>query len=286
MILMRKRSTKQAFSLFAFQDIITGVTAIILLFTLLLVLELVARKATQATAASSASAQQLAQLAQDMTNAPTVDLATLKKAPTQEQVLEIIREQKTLLANSIAKIEEDQKRANEQNQSLDKQLRETQAEFRHEVNQNERVRSIEVANRNQQKLIDSIETQVDQLKDEIESNKQLAELPQGPPILKFRNSGQDRANSCLVVLENNSIIALPIKAGSKLVWAGSSAVNEFKNWLKVNTLSVNHCVVLIRPSGIPLFEKVQELIEDNEIAIGKETIGENQQVQVIVPGEG
>ena len=65
---MRKRSNKQAFSLFAFQDIITGVTAIILLFTLLLVLELVTRKATQATAAPSASAQQLAELAKSVTN--------------------------------------------------------------------------------------------------------------------------------------------------------------------------------------------------------------------------
>ena len=247
---------------------------------------LVTRKATQATAAPSASAQQLAELAQDMTDVPSVDLETLQQAPTQEQVLEIIREQKTLLANSIAKIEEDQKQVDKQNQSLDKQLSETQAEFRDEVNQSERVRSIEVANRNQQTVINSLESQVAQLKNEIESNKQLAELPQGPPILKFRNSGQDRANSCLVVLENNSIIALPIKEGSKLVWAGSSAVNKFKNWLKANTLSVNHCVVLIRPSGIALFEKVQELIEDNGIAIGKETIGENQQVQVIVPGEG
>jgi hypothetical protein len=283
---MRKRSNKQAFSLFAFQDIITGVTAIILLFTLLLVLELVTRKATQATAAPSASAQQLAELAQEMTDVPSVDFETLKQAPTQEQVLEIIREQKSLLSNSIAKIEEDQKQADEQNQSLDKQLRETQAEFRDEINQSAHVRSTEVANRNQQKVIDSLELQVDRLKEEIELNKQLAELPQGPPVLKFRNSGQGRANSCLVVLERNRIIALPIKEGSKLVWAGTSAVNKFKNWLQANTLSVNHCVVLIRPSGIPLFETVQELIENNGIAIGKETIGENQQVQVIVPGEG
>jgi len=106
---MRKRSNKQAFSLFAFQDIITGVTAIILLFTLLLVLELVTRKATQATAAPSASAQQLAELAHDMTDVPSVDLETLKQAPTQEQVLEIIREQKSLVSNSIAKIEEGSK---------------------------------------------------------------------------------------------------------------------------------------------------------------------------------
>lgn len=283
---MRKRSNKQPFSLFAFQDIITGVTAIILLFTLLLVLELVARKATQATAATSASAQQLAELAQDMTDVPSVDLEELKQAPTQEQVLEIIREQKTLLSNSIAQIESDQKEADAQNLSLEKQYRETQADFREEIQQSVHVRSMEVANRNQQKVVHSLESQVDQLKEEIESNKQLAELPQGPPILKFRNSGQDRANSCLVVLEQNRIIALPVKEGSKLVWAGSSAVNQFKNWLQANTLSVNHCVVLIRPSGIPLFETVQELIEDNGIAIGKETIGENQQVQVIVPGEG
>ncbi len=98
---MRKRSNKQAFSLFAFQDIITGVTAIILLFTLLLVLELVTRKTTQATAATSASAQQLAELSQSMTDVPSVDLEALEQAPTQEQVLEIIREQKTLLSNSI-----------------------------------------------------------------------------------------------------------------------------------------------------------------------------------------
>ena len=283
---MRKRSNKQPFSLFAFQDIITGVTAIILLFTLLLVLELVARKATQATAATSVSAQQLAELAQDMNDVPSVDLEELKQAPTQEQVLEIIREQKTVLSNSIAQIESDQKEADAQNLSLEKQYRETQTDFRVEIQQSVHVRSMEVANRNQQKVVHSLESQVDQLKEEIKSNKQLAELPQGPPILKFRNSGQDRANSCLVVLEQNRIIALPVKEGSKLVWAGSSAVNRFKNWLQANTLSVNHCVVLIRPSGIPLFETVQELIEDNGIAIGKETIGENQQVQVIVPGEG
>ena len=267
---MRKRSNKQPFSLFAFQDIITGVTAIILLITLLLVLELVTRKATQATAATSASAQQLAELSQSMTDVPSVDLEALERAPTQENVLEIIREQKTLLSNSISKIEEDQK----------------EAEFHEEIAQSTHVFSMEIANRNQQKVIHSLESQVDQLKEEIESNKQLAELPQGPPILKFRNSGQDRANSCLVVLEQNRIVALPVKEGTKVVWAGSSAVNKFKNWLQANTLSVNHCVVLIRPSGIPLFETVQELIEDNGIAIGKETIGENQQVQVLVPGEG
>ena len=238
------------------------------------------------TAATSASAQQLAELSQSMTDVPSVDLEALEQAPTQEQVLEIIREQKTLLSNSISKIEEDQKQADEQNQSLDKQFRETQAEFREEIAQSTHVLSMEIANRNQQKVIHSLESQVDQVKEEIESNKQLAELPQGPPILRFRNSGQDRANSCLVVLEQNRIIARPVKEGDKFVWAGSSAVNQFGDWLQANTLSVNHCVVLIRPSGIPLFETVQELIEDNGIAIGKETIGENQQVQVIVPGEG
>ena len=99
---MRKRSNKQAFSLFAFQDIITGVTAIILLFTLLLVLELVTRKATQAANASSTeTAQQLSELAANMNEVQTIDIDSLQQAPTQEQVLAIVRHGLLVLGLSV-----------------------------------------------------------------------------------------------------------------------------------------------------------------------------------------
>ena len=281
---MRKRSNKQAFSLFAFQDIITGVTAIILLFTLLLVLELVTRKATQAAQASSTeSAQQLSELAANMNEVQTIDIDSLQQAPTQEQVLAIVKDRMDSLTESIAATEKDQKKVDEQSESLEEKRRQTQLELRNEIDQSPQTRETDAGNKKRLSLIQSLNLQIRSVKDEIEINKQTAKMPQGPPILKFRDKNKDRGGSCLVVLEHNRIVVITIKEGTKLSWAGRSAARQFETWLTANELGVDHCVILIRPSGISQFDAVQNIIDAKGIAVGKEAIGEGQEIQITIP---
>lgn len=279
---MKKKRGRQAFSLFAFQDIITSVTAIVLLFTLLLVLALVSRKSLQAAAATSASMGRLAQLAGEMAEPQVADFHGIADAEDREQVLAIAEALRAQLEQSIHAVEQELRDVRLEQEALTRKLKEQRGELRQEVERSDLVDAMRreiVASR---KKVADLQTELSQLSQEIENAEKRSRLPQGPPVLQFREDVGRSRGSCLVVLGQGRIFAVKVADKEESSWTGRSSVANFRNWLQSQRAEIDHCVVLVRPSGLEWFDDIVETIQGSGIAIGKEVVGEGQKVEVLV----
>jgi hypothetical protein len=277
----RARRTNATISLFSFQDIITGVTAIVLLLTLLLLLELISRKATASLRASSTTASELIELTEAMAADPPPAVA-FDGVPSAEAVRRLIdrrrrvttREKETL----SARLQEVRDRAlasrtelgeAREAYAIEAARADTTAEFQQEAESLRRqLAELQTDRRELQRLLAQTEAR--------------AVMPSGPPKLQFRAADQTEAGSWLVVLGAAEIEAMPVSGGEPTGWTGTDAAAQFANWLSAGrgVPRLRHCVVLIRPSGISFYEAVRTAIETADIAIGTEAIGEHQQVAV------
>ncbi len=277
----RARRTNATISLFSFQDIITGVTAIVLLLTLLLLLELISRKATASLRASSTTAAELIELTEAMAADPPPAIA-FDGVPSAKAVRRLIdrrtrvatREKETL----SARLQEVRDRANTTRATLE----ESRVMLGNEMARaNSVIEMQQEADRFRHQLA-KLASDRAALRRQRADAKARATMPAGPPELKFRAADEAQLGSWLVVLGEAKVTAMPVGTGESLRWTGTEAAKEFTNWLTTGrgVPRPRHCVVLIRPSGISLYEPVRTAIETADIAIGTEAIGEQQQVSV------
>ena len=277
---MNRRRSSQAFSLFAFQDIITSVTAIVLLFTLLLVLALVSRKSLEASAVTSSTAAELASLAEEMGQQELAGLGSLESAETVDQALTIAESLKQAIEQSISEVEKELLRVQSQQKKVLAQLMEERDELRREL---DRRRDVNAARRQtvaSQRRSAALGIEISRLGREVDALEKQAEVPQGPPVVRFRDSTGTLNGSWLVILGQGRITATQVTSNETVSWGSGSAVAGFSRWIQGKKGEVRHCVVLVRPSGLRWFGEVAELIQENGIAIGKEVIGEHQKVTV------
>lgn len=285
---MGSRRRTQAISLFSFQDIITGVTAIILLLTLLLVLELVARKAGASDSRSSAVADQLVDLVKEVeasrTNLEGIEVAIASSSA--DEVLAVIENEKSQVAESIAEYESKLAAALKDKINSKMVLLERRAELREEHLERKNVLAQSLENQEMQAENDAMLQSVDGLKEQIVANGRRAELPAGPPILRFREKDGGESRSLLVVLGRQKITVIVLRSGEEVVWTGGAAVNQFRAWMSAKGRALNHCVIVLRPSGFQYFSAITEFLEENKYAVGKELIGEAQKLQISMRGGG
>jgi len=277
----RTSRTNATISLFSFQDIITGVTAIVLLLTLLLLLELISRKATASLRASSTAATELIALTEAMAGAPPPAVA-FDGVPSAEAVRRLIdrrtraaTREKEVLSDRLQEVLD---RANTTRATLE----ESRTMLGNEIARANSVIAMQKEADRFRDQLAKLQADAASLQRQLADTEARATMPAGSPELKFRAADEAQLGSWLVVLGEAKVTAMPVGTGQSLRWTGTEAAEEFTNWLTTG-LGVprpRHCVVLIRPSGISLYEPVRNAIETAGIAIGTEAIGEKQQVSV------
>ena len=285
---MGSRRRTQAISLFSFQDIITGVTAIILLLTLLLVLELVTRKAGASGSPSSPVADQLLDLVKEV-EASRSNLEGLEVAiasSSADEVLAVIENEKSQVAESIAECESKLAAALKDKSNSKKVLLERRAELREEHLERKNVLAQSLENQEMQAENDAMLQSAADLKEQIVANGRRAKLPAGPPILRFREKDGGDSRSLLVVLGRQKITVIVLRSGEEVVWTGGAAVNQFRAWMSAKGRAFNHCVIVLRPLGFQYFAAIIEFLEENKVAVGKELIGETQKLQISMRSGG
>ena len=276
------RRTNATISLFSFQDIITGVTAIVLLLTLLLLLELISRKATASLKASSTTAAELIELTEAMAANPPPTADVFNGVPSAAAVRQLIDRRIRV--------------ARRERESLNARLQEVRDRGRETLTTLQQAQTAHAAEVSRVDDVTASQREAARLRRQLEERKQTstelqrqladaearAELPAGPPTLQFRATDRAEQGCWLVVLAAAEITAMPVGGGERETWSGSSASEQFTAWLagSHSLPRPRHCVVLIRPSGISLYEPVRAAIEAARIAIGTEAIGEKQQVSV------
>lgn len=284
----RLRSKAPTISLFSFQDIVTSVTAIVILIVLLMTLELITRveksgvsAEDQRTARALASAigemealvQQLRTEASDLTRAAS-DAAGYSVHDTVERE-QTARQEAQALRDAI--------------RTLEVELRDARAEQRARERELSRANSTEVAklaNRAEAMLTRAAEietTNRNESRRQAEERKALVKDEGGARTLIFNVPPGSSLRPLLVELSGDGLVAASVagEAVERFSWGiFGTAPTGFTNWLKSRDPTREYVVLLLRPSGVARYNSTRQSIVDAGLEVGTELIGEQISVRL------
>ena len=262
----RKRQRQSAFTLFAFQDIITAVTGIMLLITLLLTLELVGRKekasqeATTKTAASenvAVSAEELVQL--------EVDVSVLKK------------EHQDMMSVNAMLAKHDSKQVLTELEKMERMNKDRQAAIRR------RQKELHMAT-TQQKDAQKPQDSAKPLDEIIQQTKaKLKKIQKSSRIFVQAAKGSKKTN-WLMEISKTGLKVAPL--GKSVAPASFSNDNDFRQWLSKRSQASDHFILLVKAGGTLLYRQVAVSLDQKGFSKGKDVLQQGDHVIDDTTGAG
>ena len=259
----RRGRSGPVISLFAFQDIITSVTAIVIVVALFLALDLVQRKQGQASESPAVMAEELvariadveaelAKLRKELDRADDLVQQVASTSPAELKA-EIVRRERAL-----ADLRREQQRQEERRTRLVAQEQAAAAE-KFDLNP--------LRQRMEQTVRDTRELQ-GQLDQEKQENRVLFTLPRG--------SNKD---GWVAVVESDRITVAPLGRAAKpqvFVSTGTflkkSAAEALADWIDRDRLRSAYFLVLIRPNGSRTFSDLEDMLRGKSVSFGFDLI--------------
>jgi hypothetical protein len=280
---MHRRSGQPAFSLFSFQDIVTSVTAIMILIVLILSLELITRKTVADAATPSASARSVAAAVAEL----EALAATLTASEPAEADAQVILVPQTVTAGELHTLRDQVDRhrdrldtlqrvaaiaratANEAKVGLDAERARVGGTERDELTAariTDDARTIAAANAAE-------DMRLDKKRQELEGQP----LP-GQQLVFRRPRGADKTSWLLEIAEGR-ICALQLGTGRPRSLAqGTGDDSELGRWIDGLDPAANYILILVRPSGIGCAQTASRMIAAAHLPFGIDFIGEDHPV--------
>jgi hypothetical protein len=281
----RGRNTGTAISLFSFQDIITSVTAIMILLVLILSLELITRSKQRGVAAEerrvarelwsavAAMEQQASAARAEMTSLQASAARVANFSVEEVRRRERLAEQRAAgLGEEIELLESARRKAGSSRRKAEADLikeRASQpaASAEHVAAMNARAEAMEEANRAERRRQ--------------EAAAEAAAGQSSPRTLVFNAPPGQPLSPRLLDVSGDGLAALGRGEAQPRHFSGPGG--DFNRWLATLDATSEYVVVILRPSGIDSFDTVVAAVEKAGLAVGAELIGEAVAVQL---GEG
>jgi regulator of replication initiation timing len=249
----RRSKRESAFSLFAFQDIITAVTGIMLLITLLLTLELIGRqdRASQAAASQAISPDIVA--TEDEINQLASQVDALRKQ--HKEMVSV----NTLLA----KYDDKQLSTELEN------TRRTNTKTSEEIEKLKK--KLHSAVTEQEKVKESKDNEIlKQLNEKIEKTKvKLKEIQKSSRIFVRTAESSSKTNWLIEISKNGLKVA---QMGKVSVPNSFTEAYSFKRWLGGRNNSSDHFVLLVKAGGISLYNEISVLLDHEGYSKGSDIL--------------
>lgn len=278
----RGRTTGAAISLFSFQDIITSVTAIMILLVLILSLELVTRSKQRGVAAEdrrvardlhvavATMERQAAAVRADITSlqASAARMATfsVEEVRRRERLADEraagLREEIEVLATARRKAASSRRRA--EADLISERAATPAATVEHVAALNARAAAMEEANRAERRRQ--------------ESSAEVIDGQTSPRTLVFNPPPGQTLVPRLLDVSGDGLSALARNAVKTRQFSGPGG--DFNRWLATLDAQSEYVVIILRPSGIGSFESVVTAVEKAGLAVGAELVGEAVAVQL------
>lgn len=280
----RRRSSAAAFSLFSFQDIITSVTAILILLVLILSLELVTRRQEAAAADSKVSRASL----QAAATALQALAGTLAAVVPPDEPRPLVRRTRSELARDVRIVQDQSQQAAadaEAARAVEGRARALAAaavsrlkaaqEIRDDVAlvKEEAARVDEEA----KKLALHNEQEADRL---ARKREEIVEQPSPGAELVFNAPENSATQAWIVEVSSEGLTVVKLGTNQKRslglgVEPGSAAAD----WLAGLDAGRDHTLILVRPSGVDSVDDIREELSNAGISFGIDFIGEEQVVR-------
>jgi len=283
-----RRAAGPAISLFSFQDIITSVTAILILMVLILTLELISRlrrggasvadvrSAGRLRVAANELARNIRELEQELdARSRSAEAVATFSADELGRSAEEYARQAAGLQEAIADIGRQVERAASERRAAESELVEIEKqrpEVEHILDQAE---DIAAATKG---LIDRNTEASARLSMQEARTRQAGRLP---TTLVFNAVEGDAPKPRLVEVSGAGVRLLDGEdRGDVHPWPLFGVHESFSSWLAALDRQREYVVIILRPSGMSRLDQVRAVIEGKSLGVGLELVGENMTVVV------
>jgi len=269
---MSRRNRQQPpISLFAFQDIITSLSGVIIFMVMTLTLELINRPPTPESSTSSETVARLDEIIATTTN----DVESLRKSveAAADRIGEAAALSPSESQTEIGDIERQTIAVKEETQALESERRtlaERGKELQREQDDKRDARD-ELA-----ELREEETSRAEELAQERANNRIIYSLPKG-----FQKDGW------LIVVDDRSLSVAPLGAeaepksfvsSSVTMQDGRSATEQFSQWVRDSKMESDYFFVLVRPNGISTFDALENGLRSMGCSFGFDLCGQDQTV--------
>lgn len=280
----RGRSTGAAISLFSFQDIITSVTAIMILLVLILTLELISSTRQRGVAAEDRRVASGLRAAVDAMEREVgslqAELETLQAAATRSAAFSAadIRARERTASGRASELEEELALLESRLRTASAARRRSEADLLaarsarpessadHVKAMEVRAAEIEAANRAER---------------ERQRQARSGDSPPAAPTLMFNTPPGELLAPRLVEVSGDGLKTLEPGGRKPRTFRGPG--REFDAWLEALDSTGEYVVVILRPSGVRLYDQVVAAVKKADVGVGAELVGESTAVTL---GEG
>ena len=257
----RRRKATAAFSLFAFQDIITSVTGIVILITLLLAIELMDRTQQSPEQQTSKQIDSITSTIADLES--QIDQLKNQMAESAKSAAGLPSTDMATLAMMSQSLDADIDRLNRDNERLANDLRS-------KSDQLERQKSSHIAKQVKRK------DEMDQLKDDILiAEQKIKDMDDNNR--KFFRSGIKNKTTWLVEITHRGFLAAPL--GGSASPKSFSSISEFSSWVGSVDGSKTAFYLVVKPGGKENFGRGARVIRSNQLEYGFQ-VGDGDKVFV------
>jgi hypothetical protein len=277
----RGRSKDVAISLFSFQDIITSVTAIMILLVLILTLELITRTATKGMAAEDRRVarelkksvadmeQQLEHLRREAAGAKEAasDAAGFSASETQRRQTDAEQKAKEL-EQEVARLELQLRNAQASRRTAEARLVSTQAAPPEAIK--DRADSL-TRHASQMEEVNKEERNR-----QTEEEKKAREGTSPATTLVFNAPPGNALSPLLVEVSKDGLVAV-LEGGAatrKFGWGFLGPSTDFTTWLQSRDKQREYVVIILRPSGLEKYDATRQAVVTAGFEVGTELIGE------------
>jgi len=279
----RRRARQPSISLFSFQDIVTSVTAILILIVLILTLELVSRRCEQVAKDTALTKATLVNALAEL-KAVVEQLEAKSTAKKAEQVviaaptptpaeLQMLRNQLERAAEQAAaakriadesrRLAETAKKEIDSKQELEEITRELD---RNSAKLASATSAMEEDNASERKRIE-------------ERESELAARTKSDTDLVFKRPADTTRQPWLLEVSDRGFEAVRLGTGeSQLLGRDTSGNSPVASWLNSLSPAADYVLVLVRPSGVDAHASLSSLLTETGIPFGIDFIGEEQTV--------
>lgn len=242
----RRRTNEVPFTLFAFQDIVTSVTGIMLLVTLMLMLDLLSRAEISAPVVTEKVAVEI----ESATQSDKQEIAKLREQLNQSELTigvnatELVRKLKDLEA-SLSLVREDRQRSERLRATTDQQMKEVQ----------EKSVSREITVGKLQFLREQIETVSNELENMRQRNRVIYHATPGT-----------HSKSWLLQLDRDQISVAEV--GRKSPPLVFHQLERLLEWTNTRNPQSDLFVLLVKPKSIRLFDQLKEQLTSKGFSLG------------------
>lgn len=268
---MSRRDRSQApFSLFAFQDIITSVTGIVILVTLLLTLELLQRKPVPPAHSAEIARQVQA----------TLEITEQTAAALRAQLAQGDSAAAEMASVSPTRIERSRHEAIQEIEQLEQELSRLQDQLSTATEARDALAAQQFDRADDVKTLEELRAEIDQTTVELEKLKTSNRV--------IYNPADPSQRAWLVdVSSDRLLVALAGEPSRPRTFTGrllNSSVRQFIRWAKAETDSSDYFVLLVRPGALEIYRDLQDQLKTEGREFGFDLIAAD--ATVIDPKHG